>query len=148
MSGFADKELAGNATITADFAKWLLCRLIYLKDMAEILEPCTKDAAEEAIQAKYFCCFSSIQKTAIKKESVIRIVGLVERAIASMHPEMKQVYRLRFRNKYSYKQIMERMSISKSTLVRRLDDIIDLIIVYVSQANQGDLDEFSKFFEE
>jgi DNA-directed RNA polymerase specialized sigma24 family protein len=135
-------------TITSGFAKWLLYKLILLKDMVDMLEPRSTAAAQEVIREKYFTGSSSIEKIAVKKAAVSRVICLVERAIANMSPEQRQVYRLRFRSRYSYKDIMQRAAVSESTLTRRLEEIVDLVIVYVGMADEDDMKEFNRFFED
>ena len=123
-----------------------LVKLILLKDMIDMLEPRSTAAAQEVIREKYFTGCSSIEKIAVKKASVGSVVGLVERAIVNMSPEQRQVYRLRFRSRYSYKDVMRRASISESTLTRRLEEIVNIVIVYVSLVDEDDLKEFNRFF--
>ena len=147
MSGLIGKETEGNIAITPAFAKWLLYNLILLKDMVDMLEPRSTAATQEVIREKYFSGSSSVEKTAIKKVAVSRVIDFVERAIANMSPKQHRIYRLRFRSCYSYKDIMRRAAVSESTLTRRLEEIVSLVVVYVGLADDDDLKEFNRFFD-
>lgn len=88
-----------------------------------------------------------VQWMEIKSEIAREIIDAVERAIKVMHPEQRNLYRLRYRKGYSYKEIIKKMSKTEKTVERRLTEINKLIGHYLQEVPEEHLNVFCRKIE-
>ncbi len=132
--------------VSVQMINWLLYQLPTLKAEIDGLEPCTvKPLVALGAQARGRGG-SEVERCAIKKATLSAVISAVERALKTLHPEQRKVYRMRYRARMTYRQISRRLYISEETVGRRLAEVREIVGQYVEQVSMEELKEFRRFF--
>ncbi len=72
-----------------------------------------------------------VQDLAVRRATISIVVDAVERAIASLRPEERRIYRLKYRNLATRRHMARMVFVSESTLDRRIERIRRAVALYV-----------------
>lgn len=100
---------------------WLLYNLPAIKERVQEIEP--------RVTGLISLCSGSkgkrnqVEETIIARVTVAVYVMQIEEAIASLTPEQRKIYRMKYRSCMTHRQIAKRLKISEETVGRRVAEI-------------------------
>ncbi len=131
--------------VTLKMIDWLLYNYPLLRDMVNDIEPQVSGSIMVYTGIKRGT--SKVEKVAIKRASLEVVIDALTRALRIMHPELKKVYRMKYRAHLTHNQIAKRLYMSVETVHRRVADVREIVMQYLLTVPMGDLREFTKHFK-
>ena len=106
--------------LTKEFMNDLLFYLPVLQRELEEMKPKYTAAYKEVVVAGGGKPGSKVEGLALKRAALASVLEATEEGLRALHPELRAIYRMHYREGRTYDEIMKRQHWSRRTIARRL----------------------------
>lgn len=138
-----------DSQLTSKLIDKFLYDLDFLKDHLESIEPTivTCMMLVPPSSSTKGNCKSKVELIAIKRAAISTVLGAAEKALKTLGSNHAKVYKMRFRQGCSWRQIQKKLFISEKTLARRLTVIRGHVMQYLHQVPNEYLVEMRQIWD-
>ena len=130
-------------TISPRLVRWILYNLAYLEARYEAIEP-RATFCMVPMSMSFSPGESKTERVALRRASIDSVLIAVNRSITRMTPGQYKLYRMRYLARLSIHDIEKMFDVSKNTILRRLEDITEIVACELLLVPWDHLDEFRR----